>query len=126
MENYDNQYNSDWQQTPPQPPIKQQNNLAIASMIVSIFGLLACCIPPLQFVLGMAALLLAIFSKKGKPFSGFAIAGLVMSIFCLVISIAMVLYLVFAFNMMKDPQYGPMINEILQMYEEMYETVPVN
>ena len=126
MENYDNQYNNNWQEMPPQPPVKPQNNMAIASMIVSIFGLLSCCFPPLQFILGMVALLLAIFSKKGNPFSGFAIAGLIMSIFCLVISIAMVLYLVFAFSMMKDPQYGPMINDIMQMYEEMYESVPVN
>lgn len=124
MENYDNQNNNnEWQPaTPPTPPVKQQNNMAVASMIVSIFGLLSCCFPPLQFILGMAALLLAIFSKKGKPFCGFAIAGLIMSIFCLVISIALTAYMAFAFAVMKDPQFAPIYNEIMEMYESM----PVN
>ncbi len=106
---------------PPQPPYKQQNNMALASMIVGIFSLLSCCFPPLQFVLGIVGILLVIFSKKGKPWSGFAIAGLVMSIISLLISIVMVLYLAFAFQMMRDPQFAPLFNEVY----EMYETLPV-
>lgn len=122
---FDHQENNQnqWQQPPvsPLPQMPPQNNMALASMIVSILSLLACCIPPLQFIMGMVALLLAIFSKKGKPFSGFAIAGMVISILSLVISIGMVLYMMFAFSLMKDPQYAHIFNEIL----EMYETMPV-
>lgn len=132
MDNYDNQdNNNNLQQTPPTPPMpvppaQPQNNMAVASMIVSIFGLLSCCAPPLQFVLGMAGLLLAVFSKKGRPFSGFAVAGMIMSILSLVISIFMVLYIVFITSLVRDPQYGPMINEMMELYEQMFETLPSN
>lgn len=114
-----NQY---YNQIPPQqPPYKQPNNMALASMFVGIFSLLSCCLPPLQFLLGVVGILLVIFSRRGKPWSGFAVAGLVMSILALLISIAMVIYLVFAFQMMRDPQFAPLFNEIY----EMYETMPV-
>lgn len=119
MEHYDNQYdNNNWQAPtpPPQPPVKQQNNMALASMIVGIFGLLSCCLPPLQFVLGMVSLLLVIFSKKGQPFSGFAIAGLVMSIFCLVISIVMAAYMILSLSMLNDPSFAPILDEIMEIY----------
>lgn len=122
MENNDNQYTNQ-QQTPkaPQPPAPPQNPMALASMITGIFGLLACCAPPLQFVLGMISLLLAIFSKKEKPFSGFAIAGLVMSILCLLTSVGMVLAVIWASEQMKDPEYAALYREILQIYQEMLE-----
>ena len=137
MDNYDDNttnnqppYNQggpgpDYRPNPQQPPYKQQNNMALASMIVGIFALLSCCFPPLQFVLGVVGILLVIFSKKGKPWSGFAIAGLVMTIISLLISIVMVLYIGFAYKMMKDPQFAPMFNEVYEMYEEMYESTPV-
>ena len=110
--------NNGYNPYPPQPPYKQQNNMALAAMIVGIFSLLSCCIPPLQFALSVVGILLVIFSKKGgKPWSGFAIAGLVLSILSLIISIVMVIYVIFAFQMMRDPQYAPLFNEIYQMYE---------
>lgn len=122
MENNDNQYN-DYQQPPkaPQTPAPPQNPMALASMITGIFGLLACCAPPLQFILGMISLLLAIFSKKEKPFSGFAIAGLIIAILCLVISVGMVLAVIWASEQMKNPEYAALYREILQMYQEILE-----
>lgn len=122
MENNDNQYNN-YQEPPkaPQTPAPPQNPMALASMITGIFGLLACCAPPLQFILGMISLLLAIFSKKEKPFSGFAIAGLIISILCLVISVGMVLAVIWASEQMKNPEYAALYREILQMYQEILE-----
>ena len=91
--------------------------MAIASMIVGILALISCCTPPLQFLLGITGLLLAIFSKKGQPFCGFAIAGLILSILSLVISVLMVLYIVWAFSLMSDPQYAPIFDELMKMYQ---------
>ena len=102
------------------PPKKPQNNMAIASMIVGILALISCCAPPLQFLLGITALLLAIFSKKEQPFCGFAIAGLILAILSLVISILMVLYIVWFFSLMSDPQYAPMFHEFMEMYQQTY------
>lgn len=125
MENNENNYktpgsyyqNNSSQFTP--PPGNQPNNLAIGSMIVGIFSLISCCIPLLQFILGVAGILLVIFSKRGKPWSGFAIAGLVLSIIAILISVAMVIYMIVVFQMMKDPQFAPLFNDIYQMYESM-------
>lgn len=118
MEQNDYQFSNPHQGTPP-PPVKQPNNPALASMIVGIFSLLSCCFPPLQFILGVVGILLVYFSRKGKPWSGFAIAGLVMSILALIISICVVIYMVFAYQMMKDPRFAPLFNDIYKIYESM-------
>lgn len=116
MEQNDYHFNNPNQKTPP-PPEVPVNNLALTSMIVGIFSLLSFCFPPLQFIMGMIGILLVYFSKKGKPWSGFAIAGLVMSIIALIFSILMVLYFTLVFQMMKDPKFAPLFNDIYQMYQ---------
>lgn len=106
-------------QYPPYPPMppKQSNGLALASMIVGIFSLITCCIPFLQFPLAVAAIVLVILSKKGKPFHGFAVAGLVMGIISILISIAMTFYWGVVISMMNDPEFLSIYNEILEMYQ---------
>ena len=99
-----------------QPP-KQRNNLALASMIFGILALLACCIPFIQFPLAVVAIVLVILSKKKRPFSGFAIAGLVMGIIAIIISILMTLYWGVLISMMNDPEFMEMYSEIMKMYQ---------
>lgn len=99
-----------------QPP-KRRNNLALASMIVSIFALLSCCIPFIQFPLAVTAIVLVILSKKGQPFHGFAIAGLVMAIISILVSIVAVLYWGAVFQLMSDPEFIATYDEIMKMYQ---------
>lgn len=109
-----NQYQqSSYQQTPP----KQPNGMALASMIVGIFALLTCCIPFIQFPLAVIAIVLVILSKKGRPFHGFAIAGLVMAIISVLISIGMTFYWGYVIKLMNDPEFMSMYNEIMEMYQ---------
>lgn len=96
---------------------KQSNGMALASMIVGIFALLSCCIPFIQFPLAVIDIVLVILSKKGKPFHGFAIAGLVLGIISILISIGMTIYWGVVITMMKDPEFMSMYNEILEMYQ---------
>lgn len=107
---------------------KQSNLLATASLITGILGFISCCAPPLQFFLGVAGILLVIFSKKGKPMHPCAVAGLVLSILSLIISIAMVAYMVILYNIMKDPSLNPelyqLINEYMRQYESLFGTAP--
>ena len=105
------------QQPPYGQPPKQTNNLALASMIVGIFALLACCIPFVQFPLAVVSIVLVVLSKKGQPLSGFAIAGLVLAIISIIISILMTLYWGFLISMMNDPEFMSIYNEMLEMYE---------
>ncbi len=92
-----------WQQPP-----RQQNNLALASMIFGIFSLLTCCIPFFFF--------LVILSKKKQPLTGFAIAGLIMGIISIFISILMVLYWGQVVSFMNSPEFMDTYNEMVQLY----------
>lgn len=107
---------------------KPSNLMAAASLITGILGLIACCAPPMQFFLGVAGILLVIFSKKGKPLHPCAIAGLVLSILSLIISIAMVAYMVMLYSIMKDPSLNPelyqMIHEYMKYYESLFGAAP--
>ncbi|MEG0687565.1 MAG: DUF4190 domain-containing protein [Hungatella sp.] len=133
MENYNNGYDNGNIEPNPNPeptpvsPRKELNGLALGSMIVSILGLLACCLPPLQFFLGVVGILLAIFSKRGtgKPLSGFAIAGLVMSILSIVISILLAIYFVIVMGMMSDPNYAPMFHDINNIMQQYQNALPI-
>lgn len=109
-------------------PLQETNKLAVASMVIGIFALLSnfCCCFPAGFILGVVSIALVILSKKQKPFSGFAVAGLVLSILSLIASIALFIYLIFVYGMIKDPQYGPMINDMIRQYQEIYESMPAN
>ena len=116
---YQNQsyYQQPYGQPPYGQPPKQTNNLALASMIVGIFALLACCIPFVQFPLAVVSIVLVVLSKKGQPLSRFAIAGLVLAIISIIISILMTLYRGFLISMMNDPEFMSIYNEMLEMYE---------
>lgn len=98
-----------------QPP-KKRNNLALASMIVGIFALITCCVPFIQFPLAVTAIVLVILSKKKQPLSGFAIAGLVMGILAILLSIVMLLYWGAYLQLMNDPEFSKILDEMMEMY----------
>lgn len=100
-----------------QPPKKETNPMAVTSMVLGIFSIISCCASPLAVLLGIGGIVLAILSKKGKPMSGFTIAGVVLSAVGLVISLAFFAYYLFVLSMMKDPRYASFFNEILEQYE---------
>ena len=100
-----------------QPLKKEINPMAVTSMVLGIFSIISCCASPLAVLLGIGGIVLAILSKKGKPMSGFAIAGIVLSAVGLVISLAFFAYYLFVLSMMKDPRYASFFNEILEQYE---------
>lgn len=115
--NYDWQNNQNWQNNPyNQPPRKQKNGLALASMLLGIFSLINCCIPLFQFPLAALAIVLAVISKKGQPFHGFAIAGLVIGIISVLISIGMTFYWGLVLEMMQDPEFMEIYDEIMKTY----------
>lgn len=88
--------------------------LGIASILLS-----CCCFPVgfiIGFALGMGGLALAVISKKGQPFSAFAIAGLVLSILGICGSLFIFGCYMLTAQMMKDPEYSALFNEIFQQY----------
>ena len=104
--------------------------MATASLIVGIFAIISCCIPPFQFFLGVVGLLLAIFSKKGRPFEGVAVAGLVLSIGAILFSIFVVAYIYIVGVLVRtDPAFAEMYNEMynimMEQYQNFFQSAPV-
>ncbi|MEG0987825.1 MAG: DUF4190 domain-containing protein, partial [Clostridium sp.] len=103
-------------------PAKQVNNMAVVSMLCGIFGSLAlcCCIAfPLSIILGVAAISLSILSRKGQPFTGYAITGLVFGILSLVLGVAEGFYMIAINYMLQDPNMAPVFDQILEQYNAM-------
>ncbi len=99
-------YNQNYyQQGPP-----KRNNMALASMIIGIISIIACCMPIIQFPLGVAAIVLAVLSRKGRPFTGYAVAGLVLGIVSSVMSVGLT---ILEGVMMSNPEFWAMYNSLL-------------
>lgn len=112
MEYYENN-NDSKQYTEP----KETNTMAVISMVLGIIGVLACCAFPVAILFGVAAVVLAILSKKGKPFSGFAIAGLVLGIIAVLLGLLMFAYIMIVTYMYQsNPDF---FNSIMEEYENM-------
>ena len=55
-------------------------------------------------------------SKKGGPFSGFAVAGLVLGILAIVFGIIEFLYLIFVSQLLNDPYFTGILEEMMEQY----------
>lgn len=98
------------------------NPVAVTSLILGIISMLvSCCCFPIGFIIGfvlaMIGLVLAISSKKGKPFSGYAIAGLVLSILGICESLFLFLSYLITARMMQDPNISNLMNQLMEQYE---------
>lgn len=69
-----------------QPP-KQNNGLSIASLVLGIVGIVACCIPLIGIPVNVTGLILGIVGMK-KGGKGMAIAGIILCSIFLVLTIA--------------------------------------
>lgn len=107
----------------PQKPAPQKpSTFATLSLIAGIFGLTSCCFPPLQLLFGAAAIMLAIISKKGGPFSGLSIAGLVLGILSVICSLVLFACFAYTMKLMQDPEYAHMINQMMEEYQHIFES----
>lgn len=132
MEYYDNNDSSSHTQPDDNSPYSgsqnhpnQPNNMAVASMFCGLIGslLLCCCVAfPASILLGVAGISLAILSKKGQPFSGYAIAGLIFGIISLILGIAECAYLLMLNSLIRDPQFAPIFDEAMKQYEAILQT----
>lgn len=121
MENYDNQSTPDRRR-----PIPPKNNQAMAAMTFSMCALLCtiCCFLPGGLVLGVLGIVLAILSKKGQPFCGYAIAALIIGILSVAANLAVFACMMLAYYFSESPVYGPMFNDMYRQYQQFYETMP--
>ena len=75
---------------PAQP--RKSSGMAIAGLIMGIFALILCWVPVLNWILGLLGLIFSIvgIAKKNGGAKGAAIAGLILTILGIILSIAMI------------------------------------
>lgn len=126
MEYYDNDENRYKNQQGGRPgenrPPRQSNGMATASFICGLTGFLllcACFAFPASILLGVTAIVLSIASRKGQPFSGFAIAGLILGILSLILGVTEFAYLIYLNHLLRDPEMAALFDRMLEQYQSM-------
>lgn len=106
------------------------NKLSIFSIMAGVLALTSCCYPPVQLVLGAAAVMMAYLSKNSKPFTIPAIIGMIMGVLSIIISVLIFVQFVWAMDMMSDPSNAAMVKEIYRQYQDVFnnllQTQPAN
>lgn len=102
----------------------QPNNMAVISMILGILSLLCLCMCiafPVSILMGAAAICLSIMSRKGGPFCGFAITGLVLGILAIIFGVLEFFYLMFLSQLLNDPSFSQMMDQMMEQLNTMYD-----
>lgn len=108
-----------------QPPKKPKNGFATASLVCGIFAVLSlCCFAfPLSIIMGVGAIAFAVISKKGQPFYGTAIAGIILGAIAVLLGIGEFIYIMAVSSLLKDPENAAIINEFMRQLEQQMEQV---
>ena len=104
---WQNQYNNGqppYWQNQPQCPRREKNSFATISLISGIFALLTLCC-------------FAIISKKGQPFRGSAVAGIILGVIAVLLGIGEFFYVLTITNLMKDPANAAAFNEFFEQFQ---------
>ena len=119
---WQNQYNNGqppcWQNQP-QRPRREKNSFATITLISGIFALLTlCCFAfPVAIICGVGAVCFAIISKKGQPFRGTAVAGIILGVIAVLLGIGEFFYVLTITNLMKDPANAAAFNEFFEQFQ---------
>ncbi len=101
----DNQMNLDDLSTYQQPLKNKQNNMALASLIMGIIGIVTSCCCFGGLIFGSLGIVFALLSKTQERFEGNAVAGLITSIIGLVFT-AIVFILFVGSGLMEELAAG--------------------
>lgn len=93
----------------------------IFSLISGILALISCCTPPMQMLLGAAAVILAYISRQGKPLSSMARTGLILGILSILCSLLVFFQYMAAMQLMSDPANADLVNEAIRQYQAIME-----
>ena len=94
------QNNSSYNTVYQQPQQKKQNNMALASLIMGIIGIVTFCSCYGGLIFGSLGIVFALLSKTEDHFEGNAIAGLITSIIALVLTV--IVFILFVAFVLPD------------------------
>lgn len=106
-----------------QLPKRPRNGFATASLVCGIFSVLSlCCFAfPLSIIMGVGAIAFAVISKKGQPFYGTAIAGIILGVIAVLLGIAEFIYIMAVSSLLKDPENAAIVNEFMRQLEQQMQ-----
>ena len=108
-----------YSEEPEKGPEQKPNGFANFSMTCGVMALLSlCCMMfPFSLIMGAGTFCFAILSRKDdEKFSRPAVAGMIMGGAAIVMALLQFFYILFILQMVDDPQYMGLFNE---MYDEM-------
>lgn len=113
-------------QEPEKPEFSKKpvNGLAMLSFYCGLSGVLflcGCIAFPAAILCGAAAIGLSLLSKKGHPFTKYAVFGLIFGILALIFGILECGYLILASALVRDPQFAPIFDEMMQQYHTLMQ-----
>lgn len=105
--------------------------MATASMLLGLMGVMlscSCSLFPGAVAFGVAAVATAVLSKKGRPFRGTAILGMLLGIIAIIVGVIEFIYLVMLTSAMKNPAYVPFFNQVFDQLEQAgyFDMLPDN
>ena len=108
-----------------QAPQKPKNGFAVVSLICGIFSLLCLCcfFFPLSIIMGVGAISFAVISKRGMPFYGTAIAGIILGTISILLGIGEFIYFMALSSLLKDPANAALVNEFMQQLEQQMQQI---
>ena len=109
-----------------QSPDKKSFSFAVFSLAVGVFALFACISPPMQLLLGAAALMAAYMSRNGRPMTGPAVAGTIMGICGILCSFLFLGFYIFTIRMLDNPDYVAMQRELMRQYQDIFSSFSLN
>ncbi len=108
----------------PKKSDQPKNSFATASLSFGIMGMLnLCCYSfTTAILMGVCSVTLAYLSKNNQPMARSAVWGAVIGTLTVLAGIAEYFYALWISDMMKDPQFIPLFNEILdQVMQQMQQ-----
>lgn len=102
-------------------PMNITINISLLSLLLGFAALVSCCAPPMQFLLGSGAIMLAFLSRK-EHFSSMARVGLILGILSILCSILVFIQYVTAMRLMSDPANAALVKEVTRYYEEILKS----
>ena len=98
----------------------RQNPLSVAAMILGILSSICCCLGYAGIIFGIAAIVIACFSKKENGrFDPMALVGLVLGIFGLVLSASMLAMILLAPEDVLDEYFNSYFEQFGQGMDEI-------
>lgn len=99
------------------------NKLAMTSLLLGILGIFSWFYPPVQIILGSAASISAWLSRRDGRFQGAGIAGFIIGILCIVLSLFIFSQYMMVYSIAQDPANADLIRQVYDQAQQILNSI---